>query len=286
MTTDLTTTIAERQTTEFDYKVEQVPFHLPDGTPTRFLANLRTDTKQVLGVVSEEYQLLQNSELIDSVESLFRQQGYGDFKRKTIVTGGGARVRAVYDFPTLGFKLGKSKNDITFRLKVQNSFDRSLKASFQVGLFRLICSNGLAAPVAAVGMTRRHTQALEPEFVGQAFQRSIEAFAEAVPLLDRMTDTRLSQAQGHGILLGLQQRKVIRERMSEAIGAIWDKPRHAEDADRNLFNLYNAVTQHLTHDVEDRQFELAEKVNTNILQTFTNALKRDTVYDLIAVENN
>lgn len=283
--TDIITPKAERQTSIFDYTVEQVPLNDPEGNPTRYFGNRRTDTKEVLGVVSEKYEVLQNAQLFDEVETLFKSSGFSEFTRKTFVTANGARVRAVYDFPQHGFKMN-NKNDIIFRLKVQNSFDRSLKASFQVGLFRLVCSNGLAAPVAAVGMTRKHTDGLDPHYVGEAFHRSVDAFSKAAPLLNAMSDFRLTQAQGHGILLGLQQRQLVRERMREAIGSIWDAPRRKEDEDRSLFNLYNAVTEHLTHDVEGKRFETAEKVNTAVLNTFTKALKHDTVLDLVAIEHN
>jgi hypothetical protein len=284
MTTNLTTTTAseaiERQTEKFDYTVSQVPFHLPNGSQTRFLANVRDDNGEVLGCVSDRYEVLQNSDMLGASEDLFKAEGFSNFKRKTVCTNGGARIRAIYDFPDHGFKLSNG-NDLTFRLKVQNSFDGSLRASFQVGLVRLVCTNGLALPVAAVGMSRKHTQHLDPNGLREAFARSINAFKESAPLFNRMIETRLTQEEGNSILLNFEKSKVMSERMREGIQAVWERPTYAEDSTRNLFNLYNATTQHLTHSVEGKRFELAERVNTGVLNSISKAVKRNNLASLM-----
>ena len=102
----------ERQTSRFDYKVEQVPFHLPNGTATRFLANVRVDNNEVLGVVSERYEVLQNEDFFNPVEDLFKTEGFGNYTRKTVCTHGGARVRAVYDFKDHGIKIPVAQQEV------------------------------------------------------------------------------------------------------------------------------------------------------------------------------
>lgn len=281
-----TETINERQTSDFDFIVDQVALQTPDGKPTRFVGNRRIDTGEILGIVTERYEVLQNAPLFGAFENVLSNKGFGNFKRKIVSTHSGARVRAVYDFPNTGFTL-KNKDDLTFRLKVQNSFDGSLRASIQVGMVRLICTNGLAAPVAAVGMTRKHTTGLDGELVEQAFIKSVDAFQNAAPLFNQMIDLRVSQNDGRNILLNFEKSKVMSERMREGIESVWEGPSYKEDSDRNLFNLYNAVTQHLTHSVEGKRFELAERINTSVLNAFTKAAKRGSVdYLASAIANS
>lgn len=275
-------TTSDIQSDRFDFTVEQVPLRDPEGRATRFFGNRRTDTGEVLGVVTERYEILQNTTLFDSFEKVVTDKGFGRFNRKVVATHNGARCRAVYDFPDTGIRLSNG-NELTFRLKVQNSFDGSLRASLAVGLFRLICSNGLAAPVGAVSMTRKHTTGLDGELVEQAFARSVENFHEAAPLFNRMIDLKVSQSDGNRILLNLEKAKVMSERMREGIQSVWERPTYNEDGQRNLFNLYNAATQHLTHSVEGKRFELAERVNSGVLTAFTRAAKRGTVDFLSAV---
>ncbi len=274
----------ERQTSRFDYKVEQVPFHLPSGEATRFLANVRTDNKEVLGIVTDRYEVLQNEDFFNPVEDLFKTEGFGNYTRKTVCTHGGARVRAIYDFKDHGIKVGGE--DLMLRLKVQNSFDGSLRASFQVGMVRLVCTNGLAVPVAAVGMTRKHTKALDTSLVRDAFGRSVNAFKEAAPSFERLQHSAVTQAEGNSILLGFEKSKVMSERMRERIQGVWESPRYHEDRNRNLWNLYNAVTQHLTHEVEGKRFELAERVNTAVLNNLVKAVRSGNYLDKLTVGLN
>ena len=116
----------ERVTSKFDYEVEQVPLLTPTGEQTRFFGTRRKDTGEVFATVTDRYEILQNETLFSTAEKLFGQKGM-NFKRRTIVTHGGARARAIYDFPAVGGKIGK--DDVHFRLTAQNSFDGSLRAS-------------------------------------------------------------------------------------------------------------------------------------------------------------
>jgi hypothetical protein len=283
MTPSVAEAVDERQSNKFDYVVEQVPFHLPNGSRTRFLANVRQDTGEVLGCVTEQYEILQNSRLFDTCETLFGNKGFKNYTRKAVVTHGGARARAIYDFKDIGVRL--NGQDLTFRLKVQNSFDGSLRASFAVGLFRLICSNGLAVPVNAIGMTKKHMGELDADFVAKGFDNAVKVFHDSVPALAKMADTRISQNDGKVIYENLVKRKVLSERMSEGIIRVWDSPTHAEDRERNLWNLYNAATEHLTHSVEGKRFELAERTNMAVLSALSAAVKNDSVASLLVKLN-
>jgi dihydroneopterin aldolase len=53
--------------------------------------------------------------------------------------------------------------------------------------------------------------------------------------------------------------------MANKVREIWENPKHREDSDRNVWNLYNAVTQHLTHEVAPKRFELAERVGDAVV---------------------
>ena len=57
----------------------------------------------------------------------------------------------------------------------------------------------------------------------------------------------------------------------DGIVKIWDNPTHQEDEARNLWNLYNATTQHLTHAVNDDRFEYSNTVSSNVLRRLRGA---------------
>jgi hypothetical protein len=278
----------ERISSNFDYTVEQVPLLTPDGQQTRFFGTRRKDTGEVFATVTDRYELLQNDTLIASTEDLFKSKGMTGWKRKEVVSHGGARMRAIYDFPNIGGKV--AGQDITFRLKVQNSFDGSLRASFQVGLFRLICSNGAAVPVNALNLTKKHTASLETSFVGTALDAAVQSFHNALPAFDKMARINVTQAQGKTILFNLVDRKVMTEKHAEGINEIWERPSYAQDEARNLWNLYNATTEYLTHDVEagkrlKPRFELADRLNQTVTREFVNCARKGDAFDLLVKLN-
>ena len=153
-TTTTETDSHDAETSFHNYQVKQVPLHA-DGYATRFLGNLRTDTNECLGTCTDRYDIVQNETLIGFTETLLKERGLNRWERKEVITHGGAKARFIYKFPDLGIKV--AGNDLIFALKVQNSFDGSLRASFNIGLFRLICSNGMTIPHKAINLSHKHT---------------------------------------------------------------------------------------------------------------------------------
>ena len=59
--------------------------------------------------------------------------------------------------------------------------------------------------------------------------------------------------------------------IKDGILKVWENPTHEEDEARNLWTLYNAATQHLTHDVSESRFEYANTVSGNVLRKLRGA---------------
>jgi hypothetical protein len=64
--------------------------------------------------------------------------------------------------------------------------------------------------------------------------------------------------------------------MSGEIAKVWNSPEYDLDKSRNLFNLYNATTQHLTRNVEDTRSELADRTSRNVFKKLHGAAHRET----------
>lgn len=252
----------------FGYTVASSRLHDHEGNATVFLGNRREDTKQVLGVATKRYAIVQNADLITAAESLFERQSLGNWNRKTVVTHGGSRMFAVYDFTDHKVTVGDhaKKDELFLRLRVNNSFDGSQNASFTVGLFRLVCSNGLAMPINTISLAKKHTGSLDAEFLSRGITRALNSFKEAVPFLNRMTEVQITRQQGLIAIENLVKRGELSARMSKAIAAQWESPSYEQDAPRTAWSLYNAATQHLTHEVAPKRFELAEKVTANFVR--------------------
>ena len=263
------------QTSDYDFTVEQVPLFDAQGRRTGFFGNQRTDNGTILGVTSERYGIQNNAPLIERAEEAFNDQGLGDFEREVIVTGEGQRMRAVYDFKNqIKPREDRKKGDnMGLRLTVQNSFDRSLRVSFAMGVLRLVCTNGMTSLEREQSMTKKHSSGNGLDFLGEALSKAIGSWDKALLTYNQLEAVEIEQQQGLNALHNLAKAGAISDRMAGAVSKIWNNPTYTEDEGRNLYNLYNAVTEHLTREVEGTRYELAERVNQKVLTRLDQAAR-------------
>ena len=261
----------------FDYRVKQVEVPHPEtGNKSGYFMNIREDNNEILGWTSDRYGLVQNSDLLDRASEAFESRGI-DVTRKVIVTEGGAKMRAQYDLSGDMFRADVPQvgDTMAYRLTAQNSFDRSLRVSFALGLVRLVCTNGMTTMEKEVEMVKKHSSQIRIGDIisDNALDSALSKLSDSVNVYGRLAGVALEQEQGLNILQNLANSKVISEKVRESIALIWNNPTHDEDKPRNLYNLNNAVTQHLTHEVADERFEYANRVTANVLKRFDMAAR-------------
>jgi hypothetical protein len=262
------------QTSDYDFTVERVPLALPNSKQSRVFAHVRTDTGEELGWGTEQYGFVQNGDLISNAEEAFESRGMTPTKRHVVVTGRGERMFAQYDFDnetTIRREDRVKGMELGMRLTLQNSFDRSLRVSFALGMVRLVCLNGMTTMEKEFGMTRKHSSNVEIGFIGDALDKAKGSFHQAAQGFSVLGERDISQEQGRNILNQLNKAKVLSNVVKEGILKVWENPTHEEDEARNLWTLYNAATQHLTHEVSESRFEYANTVSTNVLRRLRGA---------------
>ena len=259
----------------FTAKQVEVP-HPITGDRSGYYMNVREDNNEIMGWTTDRYGLVQHRDVIGFADNAFADRDIA-VNRKVYVTDGGAKMRAVYDLqgddfmaeiPNVGAKVG-------YRLTAQNSRDRSLRIAYEVGSLRLVCTNGQTSLEAVVKMTKNHSQKanLDEVLSPKALDAALGRMKQSLTVYGQLADCEVSQEQGIIILQNLANAKVFSEKVRENIAHIWNNPSHEEDKGRNLYNLNNAVTQHLTHDVADTRFEYANRVSSNVLKRFGRAVR-------------
>jgi hypothetical protein len=265
--------------TGYDFRVQQVevPHPTKEGKSGYFM-NIRQDNDEILGWTTERYGLVHHSDVLDRADEAFEARGI-DVTRKVIVTEGGAKMRAQYDLQGDLYKAEvPAVGDVmAYRLTAQNSYDRSLRISFALGLVRLICTNGMTTTEKEIEMVKKHSTNINigDLITEDALDSALAKLKNGLNVYSRLAGVELEQKQGLAILQNLTNAKVFSEKVRENIAQIWNNPTHEEDKDRNLYNLNNAVTQHLTHDVADERFEYANRVTTNVLKRFDLASRNE-----------
>ena len=259
----------------YDFQVVQEPLFNRGGKAavvgkSPVMGNFRTDTGQCLGTSTEAYAIVQNGDLVEQVEDALGKSELGDFTSQKLVARDGARFYGVYDFPSM-VKPVVLGDGAGMRLTLNNSFDRSTGVDFTLGLMRLICLNGQMTLVADTSVTKKHSHKLTLDFITDAIHSCTLKFEESIKDFGTLAEREITQEQGGLILDNLAIKKVLAESMRDSIQMVWDNPTHKEDEGRNLYNLYNATTQHLTHDVEGGRFEYARRVSHSVLKNLTKA---------------
>jgi hypothetical protein len=241
--------------------------------------NIREDNNEIMGWTTERYGLVHHADVLGQADTAFENRGI-DVKRKVIVTEGGAKMRAQYDLQGDLFKAEvPAVGDVmAYRLTAQNSYDRSLRISFALGLVRLICTNGMTTTEKEIEMVKKHSTNINigDLITEDALDSALAKLKNGLNVYSRLAGVELEQKQGLTILQNLASAKVFSEKVRESIAHIWNNPTHDEDKGRNLYNLNNAVTQHLTHEVADERFEYANRVTGNVLKRFDLASRNET----------
>lgn len=261
-----------QQSNHWDYTVEQVPL-FANGKATGFFGNVRNDTGECLGVTSERYGLIQNAELLKAAIGALESRGMTDFQQRVIVAGNGQRLYAEFEFRDR--QIANAVGDLFgYRLTLQNSFDRSLRASFAMGFLRLACLNGAAALEKEFGVTQKHSTKISVDFVADALDRAVNSAPEALQVYNKMAAKELTNEQGQNILANLEHANLVSGVIREAAELLWLNPRRPEDQPRTVYSLYNAITEHLTHQVEKERYEYASKIGHNVLFSLVNACRK------------
>lgn len=274
----------------YDFDVHQEPLLTTDGKRTGYFGMVRRDTAEpiTLGVCTEQYGVVKNADLIEMVESnLASHDKLSNYNSRKFVVRDGARFYASYDFPDFKTELkpmGKrAKGDILgLRLTVNNSYDRSCRVSLSLGFLRLVCTNGMTSLSKEFSMTKRHTLAVNLDFVGDALAHACDSVESSAQVFNKLAQRALTNEQGLSLLTKLEEKDIISGKVREGIETVWRNPQYEEDTDRNLYNLYNAATQFLTRNVSQERYEYSERVNRDLLKVFSGKTRDEDLLKLVA----
>lgn len=263
------------QSAAWEFTVSQLPMKHPNTgnlIPNLF-GNFRDDTGACLGTTSEAYGLVQNTALMEAAFAAFDKRGLKDYETKVMTAGDGRRLYAEFTFKNNQLK--NSVGDIFgYRLRLKNSFDRTLRAAFELGFLRLACLNGMVSLEKEFSATQKHSSRISVDFVADAVDKALASGPAALEIFDRMAAIALTDEQGINILRNLEQVKALSGVMRSPMETLWLAPRRQEDKGRTLYNLFNAITEHLTHQVESERYEYANNTGLDVLMRLGNAARK------------
>ena len=196
--------------------------------------------------VSEKYQLVPTKMIADKFFSLgFKVDEYKQVRVRDGSRQGYQKHFVRLSHPTL---LNTKHSDVKLQLLVTNSHDGSSSFSIKLGIFRLVCSNGLVVGTTFESVTLRHTGRILEEIDG-AVQRMVAQVKKLDDALDAMKDRRLTAQE---VSKFYNDAVKIRYGQNTGVEDVRITSRRVADDGEDLFTVYNRVQEALIRGSEAR----------------------------------
>jgi hypothetical protein len=148
-------------------------------------------------------------------------------------------------FALLTLDTGNAEHGLSIGLR--QSYNKTLALGVAIGAQVFVCDN-LAFSGSAFKVVRKNTVNVWPDFRGLLRAQIAEALPSYRALesgFDVMRETPCSIERGYAVLGVMCGRELLTPNQASVAFEDWRTPRHAEFADRNVWGLYNAVTEGL-----------------------------------------
>ena len=264
-----------------DFKVEKFNlFHFGEGghthsqyrVPSSIGVGLRRkDTKQPLGIVSENYEIVQYMDIVDGVEQAITKSGMDltDAEFETNVYDEGARIELTARFPAHEQSIGKLTDTVKPELKFRTSQNRTWANNMMVGLWRSMCYNTLVNGDKLAYIYGRHTKNFNVDGFATKIQKAGEFIAgdgmnemrtwyntkvtrdQAIDLfsktLARRTDNVTRKKVANKVMLSNLMKTFDEE--SRHLHGKGNYDKYGQTNDGTMWSAYNAATWWSTHGV-------------------------------------
>jgi hypothetical protein len=242
--------------------------------PTR-RAIVREDTGEAIAVVSNRYTLVPHTRILNLVEQAIQPLDVGVVPRGIYVDRQGARMRAIFKFPSLT-RTVTGRDEICPCLQIRNTYDGTSRIAVHIGAFRFVCTNLAVGGGGAFagGFMSVHAGEIPIEKMAEQLADYLTGFDQIVRLYGHWTEQRL----------GLGMLSYIFERLLKGKPeGLWREVLDATPT--TVFDAYNVMTNYATHRMRSPQsaFELLERVNLGFQKEFP--VLEGTVIDSIPMES-
>lgn len=246
----------------FPVRKEQI---LYNNKPTGRSMIIREDEDEFISVVSDDYMLVPNKIVVDSLVKEFNQ--LIDFNKSAVknnLFSNGSYSSMTFDlkYPTKAVKVG---DEVGAVLRIENSYDTTKALTVSMNAKRLVCSNGLIVNRSLFTSRTKHIGDHDPQEVVNSMIASVkheghDKFEELNETFKKMSRKRLTKGIKEKFFKALVKHPAY---VSDKVTA-----QIIEENPKNLWELYNCVTYVTTHQM-NRQLhntlKTEEELNRDIV---------------------
>ena len=227
-----------------------------NGKPTKKTKVFRTDTHEIISMLSDKYTLIRNIDLHNAIKDIF-----GDVVVDSFFSDG-YKFRWDYVIPTTTREVFPGDN-VSLMISVYNSYDGSRKLRINANIMRLICSNNMR-----VGKSIYEDSFLHKSTDSNKIIKSIKG--------NLICHNEYFDSSIH-ILQGMKERLLTMEVKAELIKRLTSFPSYVmvdlltkivNPENKNLYDIYNVITSYTTHDLDiknSNREDVAEDLNKMII---------------------
>jgi hypothetical protein len=232
---------------------------------------ITADNGKLFGVVGRNYQAVGHGDLVAKV-----QEWLPEGKVVSCVTGGLNHTKAIIniELPNV-FDVGGQ--EIKTYIGIANSLDGIWKQILWITPLRSICTNQfvLNKKSAYISLEHKHTRRGVADFNKglRLVEEVYNILKGQLYLAEKLANKPCTTEAGRAFIDKLVKGKIIPEKIKEKAVALYQNPIRKEDEGRDYFTLFNAITDPLNREMEDKKKA----------QTFLNIQKVGDVFTELAV---
>tara|TARA_R100000734_G_C3316046_1_gene108353 strand:+ start:49 stop:831 length:783 start_codon:yes stop_codon:yes gene_type:complete len=211
---------------------------------------VRKDTRQILSVMTDDYKLVTNKQIIDAAVPTLKK--FGAEVREAVSLANGQRTVYKWIMPKEFIKID-SKDVMNPEIIIKNSYDGSLQIHILAGAFRLVCSNGMIIGKTISNHNYKHNVGnTRLDNLEEVISKVIAKTKAEGSKLPKLKDTKLNELHIIDLI------KLFPSTMSEFLTQylIANKP-------KTYWDLYNVATYILTHRMS-RRYTTTHKLEAQI----------------------
>ena len=232
------------------FDVRQEPLVTQSGILTPSIGIIRVDTNEVIGVVSERYDMVSHKQVIDTVMPEVEKLGNISINKIHSVNNGAKMfMELVVNNYEIEIKRNGHIDTVKPLITLVNSLDGSLRVGFVAGMYRLVCSNGLFIGTKIFEFVKKHIS-LEVSAIAEKGKFVIDYLVDkVVPSYKRMVETEFVDGRYQILREKLPSRILEKSKI-----ATFEKVKGSDEIkDTRVFHgsewdAYNNITRHLTHE--------------------------------------
>lgn len=228
------------------------PYYKHEGwetQPTGYKYIMREDTGEIISCKTDEYMLVPNKRIIDSVTPTIEEL---DGQLVDVLMFGGSRTTYRYRFPQ---EVGIEDDTVNPEILIKNSYDGSVGVHIMAGAWRLVCSNGMVIGTIIKEINSRHL----------IHNKNIEILEENIDLTLRLLidlmDKAINSLMSASPINPKHIAKVI-EMFPKRMGDYLVQEM-VKSNPRNYWDLINVATYVCTH-IMNREAESTHKLEANL----------------------